>query len=342
MTLSRHRVADILADPFGELRPPGPLLRLRLLGGDFEFESNSAQLMRLVRWAYANLPRHKLPPATPHFKIRLALAPRPRTARQDAVPRIEMLSGASFLGATTSASNFVTLSVLQRAGLVIVSRAMLRSPYHVRYEMLEFAVFTLAARVQGLVPLHAACVGQRGRGLLLMGPSGAGKSTASLQCLLHGLEFVAEDSVFVAPDSMLATGVANFLHVRRDALRFVPDACAALIRRSPVIRRRSGAEKFEVDLRQAEFPLAPRPLGIVGCVFMTEQTAGHRPLVAPLRRAELLARLEASQPYAANHVGWTAFRKRLASLPAFELRRGTHPSEAAAGLCDLLAACADP
>ena len=49
-----------------------------------------------------------------------------------------------------------------------------------RYEMLEFAVFTLASRVQGVVPLHAACIGRRGRGLLLMGDSGAGKSTAAL------------------------------------------------------------------------------------------------------------------------------------------------------------------
>jgi hypothetical protein len=57
---------------------------------------------------------------------------------------------------------------------------MLRFPYHARYELIEFAVFTLAARAQGLVPLHAACVGEEGRGLLLMGESGAGKSTASL------------------------------------------------------------------------------------------------------------------------------------------------------------------
>ena len=36
------------------------------------------------------------------------------------------------------------------------------------------AVFTLAARVQQLVPLHAACVGLKGRGVLIMGASGAG------------------------------------------------------------------------------------------------------------------------------------------------------------------------
>ena len=98
---------------------------------------------------------------------------------------------------------------------------MLRFPYHTRYELIEFAVFTLASRVQGLVPLHGACVGRAGSGVLLLGPSGAGKSTVTLQCLIEGLGFLAEDSVFVVPDTLLATGVSNFLHVRADSLRWI-------------------------------------------------------------------------------------------------------------------------
>ncbi len=97
----------------------------------------------------------------------------------------------------------------------------MRFPYHIRYELIEFAVFTLAARVQRLVSLHAACVGTGGKGVLLMGPSGAGKSTVALQCLLNGFDFLSEDSVFVAPRSMKATGIANFLHTRADSLRWL-------------------------------------------------------------------------------------------------------------------------
>src|SRR5581483_5100530 len=155
----------------------------------------------------------------PRLKVRLTLAPHARKASSGGIPRIEMFSGADFLGAATSSSNGVVLCAAQRAGLILVSRDLLRSSYHVRYELIEFAVFTLATRVLGLAGLHAACVGRGGRGLLLMGASGAGKSTAALHCVLSGLEFLSEDSVFVAPDSLLATGVPNFLHVRRDALR---------------------------------------------------------------------------------------------------------------------------
>ncbi len=336
MSPATSRPADISADPFHEREGSSwPRARVRLLGGDFDFVSDSPELLCIVASAYANLPQHALSRRVPGFEIALTLGA--RAQRQHGVPQIAMLSGAHLLGATTAASDFVALSPEQRSALIVVSRAMLRSEYHVRYELIEFAVFTLAARAQRLVPLHAACVGRGGRGLLLMGASGAGKSTAALHCLLRGLEFLSEDSVFVAPAAMLATGVANFLHVQRDALRFVSDSAAAIIRSSPTIRRRSGVRKFEVDLRNPLFRLAPQPLEIAGTVFMTAQRAGRRrPLAAPLRRADLLGRVRHSQPYAAQQPGWVPFSKGIAQLPAFELRRGAHPEQTADALEALL------
>ena len=337
---------DLSPDPFREHAVRLKPARMRLLGCDFEFETEDPELRRIVDWAYAGLPRHRLSATVPKLKIRMMRAPRDggsgrRRPGGAGIPRLEMLSGAEFLGATTSASDFVVLSPAQRTGLIVVSPRLLRSDYHVRYELLEFAVFTLATRVQGLVGLHAACVGRRGRGLLLMGNSGAGKSTATLHGLLRGLEFLSEDSVFVTPDSLLATGIANFAHVRRDSLRFVPRESQGLIRRSPVIRRRSGVEKFEIDLRRPEFQSTRRPLEVAATVFMTAERsvgAGARSLASPLARAELLARLEAAQPYAARQPGWSRFRQRITGLPAFELRRGVHPEQTVGELEKILAA----
>jgi hypothetical protein len=327
---------DISADPFHEQALPASRTRMHLLGGAFEFECGSAQLRRLVDWAYAGLPRHKLSEVPPRIRVRVALAPRARHRAQVDPPRIEMLSGAGLLCGTTSSSDFAVLSSDHRSGLVVVSRDMLRFQYHTRYELIEFAVFTLAARAQGLMPLHGACVGCDGRGLLLFGDSGAGKSTASLHCLLRGMEFLAEDSIFVTPDTMLATGIANFLHVRCDSLDSLPVSGASVIRRSPVIRRRSGVEKFEVDLRRPEFRLAASPLKVAGVVFISAQPARRGVLLTPLRSHETLARFKKSQPYAVNQPGWTTFRKRIAAAPAFELRRGRTPAEAADALQTLL------
>ncbi len=346
MRASRIRPSgDIASDPFRERG--GGLLRIRrqVLGGAFEFASESAQLMRLVRWAYDGLPRHRLAASPARMAVRLALggrtstgrAPRGARARRPQAPDpFAMLSAPGLLCGAGDGATAAVMSAGQRAALIVVARDLLRFPYHVRYELIELAVFTLAARVQELMPLHAACVGRGGRGLLLIGDSGAGKSTAVLHCALRGLELVAEDSVFVAPRPLLATGVANFLHVRGESLRFLSPADARLIRRAPIIRRRSGVRKFELDLRWRRFRLAPRPLEIAGLVALAARPAGGERLLVPMAREEALARLRASQPYAAGQPGWRLFAQRMRTVPAFELRRGRHPGESAAALEELL------
>jgi hypothetical protein len=334
---NQSMIPDLYADPFGECSPTVGE-HLHLLGGRFQFESNDHRLLHLVASAYRGLPRHRLSAVAPRLKVRLLLtsgAP-PRLRRGPEPPPLNMISGAGFLGGATYRSNFVIMSPQERAALVVVSPLMLRFPYHTRYELIEFAVFTLAARVQGLVSLHAACVGHGGRGLLMMGPSGAGKSTVALQCLLQGLDFLSEDAVFVAPDTLLATGIANFLHVPANSLRWIKRNHAAAIRRSPVIRRRSGVKKFELDLRRGDYRLAASPLQIGAIVFLSPKSAGTGPLLRPLSKSRLLAKLEDAQAYAANQSEWPTFSGRASRLDAFELRRGRHPLEAVEVLRALL------
>lgn len=336
--MTRTAEPDLLADPFGEHSSKVLHEEVQLLGGWFRFETQSRELLRLVQSAYAGLPRLRLPTTAPRFRIRLVLraGARPRTRTEP--PPLTMLSGAGLLCGTNDWSSFVVLSPNERAALVVVSPDMLQFGYHTRYELIEFAVFTLASRAQGLVPLHAACVGRKDQGLLLIGPSGSGKSTVALHCLLQGFDFVSEDSVFVTPHKLLASGIANFLHVRRDSLRFLTEAAhVSRIRDSPVIRRRSGIRKFEVDLRRAPFRLASAPLSITAVIFTSVARANDGRLLKPLQHPELLAQLRATQPYAANSAGWKTFTKNLAGVNAFELRRGRHPLEAVRTLQELVA-----
>jgi hypothetical protein len=345
MTTKNSRVKpDIESDPFDE-RAPLPLRRgFNLMGACFHFESDSEELLALVDAAYAGLPDHLFSPTSKTFRIRLMLTPESasassarRTIRRTQPQPILMLQGADFLGSATPSSTFVVLCPENRTGLVSVSAEMLRFPYHVRYELIEFAVFTLASRAQGLVPLHAACIGLDGRGILLMGPSGSGKSTVALQCLLDGFDFLSEDSVFVAPNSMRATGTANFLHVREDSLCWLGRSrVRSMIRNSPIIKRRSGVEKFEVDLRRGGFKLAKAPLKIIGVAFLSSRPAGTGPLLRSLSISETLARLKREQAYGASLPQWRAFSRNLLRLGGFEVRRGAHPSASVEALRSLL------
>ncbi len=308
----------------------------QLLGARFHFESSSAELLRLVDWAFDGLPEHRLTPSAPHLNVRLVLnEAAPATRLRKTPPELALMGGAGLLGAVAGPSSFVALSPDQGAALVAIARQTLKFPYHVRYELIEFSVYTLAARAQQLIPLHAACVSLNDRGLLLMGESGAGKSTMSLHCLLQQLDFVSEDAVFVNAKSLLATGVANFIHICPDTLRWLPKRAAGRVRASPRIQRRSGVRKLEVDLRHGEYRLAARPPRLAGAVFLSPR-AGGRTLLTRLSGKEVDARLAAAQPYATSQPHWREFAANMRAVGGYELRRGRHPLEGVEQLQELL------
>lgn len=323
-----------LTDPFNE-RSRRAALGACLLGGRFEFQTESPELHRLVEWAYARLPQHRSGARAPRFLITLRLD-EARGRPGNETPPVEMLSAGGLLAGVTPGSAFAVMAPDCRSAIINVSRRALRSRHHIRYELIEFAVFTLASRALSLVPLHAGCVGARGRGLLLVGDSGAGKSTLTLQCALAGLDLLSEDSVLVAPRTLAATGVPNFAHLRRDGLRFLPATVASKLRGSPVIRRRSGVVKLEIDLRDSPFRRAQPPLRLAHAVFLSTHPASAGALLVPLTSREAASRLRATQPYGAGQPGWEAFTRRMSARPAFELLRAPHPAQAAQALKRLL------
>jgi hypothetical protein len=276
----------------------------------------------------------------PELSVRLFLSPPSSKAEADCgeePPPMQLRSGPGTLCGTVDAGNFAVVCPAQRTALLVVSRGMLRFRYHLRYELIEFVFYTLAARVQQLISLHAACMGRNGRGVLLIGASGGGKSTLSFHSLLHGLELIAEDGVLATSGSLLATGIGSFLHLREDSLGLVNGRTAAHIRKSPVIRRRSGVEKFEIDLRRTRYWLAPQPLQIASVVVLTKKRAAlGENLLRRLTEDELQRQLDASQPYALGQPGWPQFSQQLLRAGGFELRRGQHPDEGVAALETLL------
>ena len=239
--------------------------------------------------------------------------------------------------ATIDADNYAVLAPRQGSALLVLSSDMLRHGYHLRYELLEFAVITLAVRTLGLVPLHAACVSLRGRGVLLIGDSGSGKSTLSLHAAAAGLELVSEDNLFVEPRRLRAASLPNYLYVRMDTPgRMLPDGLARHLARAALIRRRSGVRKRALDLRRAGLAVAGRAPRIVATILLSVRPARAGRLLIRQSSSRALARLRAMQAYAAARPEWPHFARTMARLPCFELRRGAHPLEAIAVLKALL------
>lgn len=318
-----------VGDPFAERTTAPSRVRLSVLGGDFSVEADDSTLSELATEAFGGLPKYRFEDRPPRFTVRLALRDHPRTWAPSSVPPRPVLSaGAGLLCATVDAGNFAVIDAAMSRSLVCVSKAMLRHRYHARYELIELAFLTLAARGQSLVPLHAACVGTNGNGVLLMGASGSGKSTLSLHALAGGMQLLSEDSAFVAVEKLRVAGVPSYLHLAPQALRFLQsEALRRTIERSPTIERRSGARKFEVDLRELEGKIARAPLRVSATVFLSQRAAGRRPALRKLERDAVLARLRRQQPYAVAQPSWRAFEQRIVDVPAYELRRTEHPDE---------------
>ena len=329
---------DPIADPFGE--HPRRLYgrRFHVLGALFEFQSDSAALLKLVDAAFAGLPRHRLPGATPKLRVNMRLHTAPTLGHANTPPPLQFHSGGTLVCATADAGNYVVVAPLQRSALVVISRDMLRHPYHARYELLEFAAYTLATRCQGLVPLHAACVAHRGKGILLIGNSGAGKSTLALCSMLAGLELLSEDAVFIEPASLLMSAVPTFLHLQPESLRFLGDSHAARsAAKSPLITRRSGVSKHEIDLRSPPWRISPKAVQLVATIFLSKRRTSGDPQPMALASATAMRKLDQSQTFGRSNAGWLNLRRKAAALPTYELCRGEHPALAAGALHTLLA-----
>ncbi len=323
-----------VADPFGERAPLALRRSFDVLGARVEFLSDSAALMALAEAAYRDLPAEGSPQVQLQVELRMAAGD---AAFDGEPPRPQMLGGAGVVGAAVDAHNHVLVMPALRRALVQLSPALLAHGYHARYELIEFAVFQLAARSQGLVALHAGAVSAGSSGALLMGVSGAGKSTLALHAALQGLEVVTEDGSFVDPTGLALSGVANFLHLRFDALGWIGDpALRARVLASPVIRRRSGVQKYELDLRGGWARLASRPVRLAHLVFTSAELRADGALLEPLPRDTLLARLHEDQAYAMGQPGWARFVHACGDLPGWVLHRGSHPHAGAAALRRLL------
>ncbi len=328
-------------DPFDEQQAPTARRHAHLLGAAFEFLADDEALLEPVDAAYADVPPQRLPagplPDAP-LQVRLrrgdAAGWPPGLER---LPAARHLSGSGVFGVALDAVNMTLVMPELGRALVTMSPELLARPRDARAELVECAVYQLAARAQGLHALHAGAVALDDRAALLIGHSGAGKSTLTLHAMQQGLAGVTEDGAFLDPVSWRVTGVPNFLHVRTDSLDRLDDpGLRDRVAASPVIRRRSGAEKFVLDLRRSGLPLSSTAPALALLVFLSpESAAGGDPWRA-LTADEVAARLAATQPYAAWRPGWPATVERSAHLPAFELRRGRHPRDAAAHLRRLL------
>jgi hypothetical protein len=142
-------------DPFGERRKRTWRRRYLVLGARIEFECETAALAAVVDAAYAGLPGSRARRSRPVYRVRLRFTTNDTASFRRAPPRPRFSSGGGLISATIDASNYSLVAPALRSALIVASPAMLSRPHDLRSELLEFAVLTLVARDQPVLPLHS-------------------------------------------------------------------------------------------------------------------------------------------------------------------------------------------
>lgn len=127
-----------------------------------------------------------------------------------------------------------------------VTKAAVRNRIYLRYNFIEKAVYLLLG-ASAVTDLHAACVSNNGKGILLIGDSGAGKSTLAYACARAGWTFTSDDTCYLINDSDVprVIGHSHRARFRPSAIELFPE-----LQRFGLTPRIEGKPSIEVPVSE--------------------------------------------------------------------------------------------
>lgn len=212
--------------------------------------------------------------------------------------------------------NYAHIDLGSGYGFVRVSQATASDHSWLRWFFLEAATYTMLCQ-RDVVMLHAACVAQDDRGILLCGPSGAGKSTLSYACGRQGWAWLSDDCTCIRPESggRMALGRSAVARFRLDAPLLFPELESYTVRARPT-------GKIGIEIRLDEIPniKVTRRLPIAALVFL-ERGPGA-PSIAALNHGQAVERLLRDLPLYGPEVDplHENVVRSVAELPAYRLQ----------------------
>jgi hypothetical protein len=186
----------------------------------------------------------------------------------------------------------------------------------VRYYFLEGMIYSLLD-TQYIATIHAACVGRKGSGVLLVGEEGAGKSSLAYACSRRGWTYVSDDASSLVIRRKGRTVIGN-----PRAFRFRPSAALLFPELQRYVKHRAEESMFEA--RTESFPKlkTAQELEIQYVIFLKRNVFDdEEESLTPVERADRFRRLFQNRwpPELPIHENRMAAIERLIEAPAYEL-----------------------
>jgi hypothetical protein len=318
------------SDPLGRFVPTPHAITLQLMGRTVRLEANSPKIIDLALQFFAWYPR--MPQGDPELTWRIVTE-----SNGHARPGMSTsgFSDADLSFVNLGQRSFLAVDAETRLGVAFLDEifADADEPRFIGRPPLP-TLFCMSAASLGITCISAASVAFGGKCVLLLGEPNSGKSTTSYVAAKLGMEFFADQVVFLeCASSVIYAWGDPFPAVFRPAtLDFFPELGAELRPSSYGDHRFYYFDKSKLQSKPAR---SVAPL----CSILLERAVAEESRLDPLPPAELSRHLGAGLLFKESE----RFRSQesrvfagLAKLPAYRLSYGENPAAAATIVRDLL------
>jgi hypothetical protein len=184
------------------------------LGFPLHMATNSAAVMEAAACAWNSFPAtFEVPP----IRLRVLVEP------GGEAPRPPLFRAQRHLIVIAGGANFAVCDHTRGFAFCRLDSTAAADRDFTRYYFLDaMALFTLTQL--HVTPVHAACIGRHGRGLMLCGESGVGKSTLAYACARRGWTYISDnESWLLRSDARTVLGHPTRIRLRDTAADLFPE-----------------------------------------------------------------------------------------------------------------------
>ncbi len=297
------------------------IAHLRLMGRSIRIESNDISLLHLGNQFFQSH-QHGIS-ASPEFVWRVICEPDLKV-QSTGVP-LSAFSDVDLRYVNIGQRGFLAVDFQNHAGVGFLPKVFLEGQPRLRHRPPLDILFCMTACALGLVSLSGGCVGADGRGVMVFGAPNSGKTTSCYFAAESGLEFHADQVLFLDARQNCAWGDPFPAVFRPETLQFIPEL------RGQVHQSSYAESSFYYFDKSHLQPCEARPI-IPVCSIFLDRGAGCEVRWSEISRAETISRLRQSVLF--EEGDWfedqtLSALKGLAEKPAYELRYDSDPKIAA-------------
>lgn len=294
---------------------------IQLMGRTVRVESNNNSLLDMAQYFFQSHQHGR--PSRPEFVWRLIIES-DKSAESAAVP----LSAFSDIGLrclNIGRRSFLAVDLFKREAAGFLAEEFLGDQARFRHRPPLDILFCMTASSLGLVSLSGGCVGANGRGVMVFGAPNSGKTTSCYLAARSGLEFHADQVVFIDARHAIVWGDPFPAVFRTEALQFLPELGDKVHHSSYDSSAFCYFDKSPSQPREAH-PIAPV------CSLFLERKQGSQTILREISREEAALRLRASVLFEEDqqfeeHI--SSALRCLTDKPAYELSYDCNPAIAA-------------